>query len=118
VLSAEVEAMARELAGDASAELVELARGIAEAEIDVMRIRRVRNDLLGRALSNLGNRIPQLTRDMIATRLDRSDDHERRGAPQRGAAREIERRRYRWLRSTKIGRLSNFLHLFFLSLSP
>jgi hypothetical protein len=38
--------------------LMELARRIAEAEIDVMRIRRVRNDLLGRAVSNLGNRIP------------------------------------------------------------
>jgi hypothetical protein len=37
---------------------MELARRIAEAEIDVMRIRRVRNDLLGRAVSNLGNRIP------------------------------------------------------------
>ena len=58
VLSAEVETMAREIAGDASSELMELARRIAEAEIDVMRIRRVRNDLLGRAVSNLGNRIP------------------------------------------------------------
>jgi hypothetical protein len=58
VLSAEAEAMAREIAGDASRELIELARRIAEAQIDVMRVRRVRNDLLGRALSNLGDRIP------------------------------------------------------------
>jgi hypothetical protein len=58
VLSAEVEAMAREIAGDASPELIELARRIAEAEIDVMRIRRIRNGLFGRALSNLDNRIP------------------------------------------------------------
>jgi hypothetical protein len=55
-LSADVEAMAWEIAGNASAELVELARRIAEAEIDVMRIRRVRNHLLGRAVSQL--RIP------------------------------------------------------------
>ncbi len=58
VLSAEVEAMARQIAGDASAELIELARRIAEAEIDVMRVRRVRNDLLRRAQSSLGYRIP------------------------------------------------------------
>ena len=57
-LSAEAEAMAREIAGDASFELIELARRIAEAQIDVIRIRRVRNDLLGRALSNLSHRIP------------------------------------------------------------
>jgi hypothetical protein len=58
LLSAEVEATAREIAGDASQELIELARRIAEAEVDVMRVRRVRNDLLRRVLSNLGNRIP------------------------------------------------------------
>jgi hypothetical protein len=57
-LSAEAEAMAQEIAGDASFELIELARRIAEAQIDVIRIRRVRNDLLGRALSNLSHRIP------------------------------------------------------------
>ncbi|SRR5260370_539889 len=57
-LSAEVEAMAREIAGDGSPELIELARRIAEAEVDVMRIRRVRNHVLGRALSNPRDRIP------------------------------------------------------------
>ncbi len=58
VLSAEVEAMAREIAGEGSTQSLELARRIAEAEIDVMRVRRARNALLGRALSNLGARIP------------------------------------------------------------
>jgi hypothetical protein len=62
-LSAAAQAMAQEIAGDASFELVELARRIAEAQIDVMRIRRVRNDLLGRALSNLSHRIPLDTRN-------------------------------------------------------
>jgi hypothetical protein len=57
-LSAEAEAMAQEIAGDASFEVIELARRIAEAQIDVIRIRRVRNDLLGRALSNLSHRVP------------------------------------------------------------
>jgi hypothetical protein len=56
VLSPQVEAMAREIAGDASPELIELARRIAEAELDVMRVRQVRNDLLGQAFSNLDHR--------------------------------------------------------------
>jgi len=50
--------MAWEIAGEASPELIELARRIAEAQIDVNRIRRVRNDLLGRAFSHLTHRIP------------------------------------------------------------
>jgi hypothetical protein len=50
--------LALAIAGDASTELIELARRIAEAEIDVMRIRRVRNHLLGRAASNLADRVP------------------------------------------------------------
>ena len=41
-LSAEVDTMAQRIAGDASPELVELAQHIAEAEIDVIRVRRVR----------------------------------------------------------------------------
>ena len=56
VLSPQVEAMAREIAGDASPELIELARRIAEAELDVMRVRRVRNDLLEQAFSKLDHR--------------------------------------------------------------
>ena len=57
-LSAKVEAMAREIAGNADSELIELARRIAEAEIDVIRVRHVRSDLLRRALSNPGYRTP------------------------------------------------------------
>jgi hypothetical protein len=55
-LSAEVETLALQIAGDAPPELIELARRVAEAQIDVMRIRRVRNELFGRPLS--GDRIP------------------------------------------------------------
>jgi hypothetical protein len=46
--------MAREIAGEASPELIELARRIAEAQVDVMRIRRVRNDLLGNDSPDFG----------------------------------------------------------------
>src|SRR5262245_15515400 len=50
-LSQEVEALAREMAGaNASSEIQELARRIAEAQIDLRRVRCARHDLLSRAL--------------------------------------------------------------------
>jgi hypothetical protein len=49
----EVEALAREIAGtDANAEIQELARRIAEAQIDLRRVRYARHQLLSHALSN------------------------------------------------------------------
>ena len=45
-LSAEVEAMAQMIAGDEFLELIEAARRIAEAEVDVIRVRRARKELL------------------------------------------------------------------------
>jgi hypothetical protein len=50
-LSAEVEAMAQMIAGNDSPELIELARRIAEAEADVIRVRRARKELLSQTLS-------------------------------------------------------------------
>jgi len=50
-LSQEVEALAREMAGaNASSEIQELARRIAEAQIDLRRVRSARHDILSRAL--------------------------------------------------------------------
>jgi hypothetical protein len=52
-LCEEVEAFAREIAGpDANAELQELARRVAEAQIDLRRVRCARHQLLSKALSN------------------------------------------------------------------
>jgi hypothetical protein len=51
VLSAQVEAMAQKIAGAAAPDLIELARRIAEAEIDVLRVRRVRGDFISRELA-------------------------------------------------------------------
>ena len=52
-LSEEVEALAREIAGlDANAEMQELARRVAEAQIDLRRVRDARHRLLSQALSN------------------------------------------------------------------
>jgi hypothetical protein len=47
VLSAQVEIMAQKIAA-AAPELVQLARRVAEAEVDVLRVRRIRNDLISR----------------------------------------------------------------------
>jgi hypothetical protein len=51
-LSEEVEALAREIAGtEANAEMQELARRVAEAQIDLRRVRYARHQLLSRPLS-------------------------------------------------------------------
>jgi hypothetical protein len=51
VFSEEVDALAREITGpDADAEVLELARRVAEAEIDLRRVRYARHELLNRAL--------------------------------------------------------------------
>jgi hypothetical protein len=50
-LSQEVAALARQIAGaDASPQIQELARRIAEAQIDLRRVRALRHDLISRAL--------------------------------------------------------------------
>jgi hypothetical protein len=52
-LCEEVEALAREIAGtDASAEIQELARRVAEAQIDLRRVRHARHQFLTRSLSD------------------------------------------------------------------
>jgi hypothetical protein len=51
VLSQEVAALARQIAGaDAGPEIQELAHGVAEAQIDLRRVRALRHDLISRAL--------------------------------------------------------------------
>jgi hypothetical protein len=52
-LSEEVEALAQEIIGtDSNPEIRELARRIAEAQIDLRRVRRARHQLLSQALSD------------------------------------------------------------------
>ena len=53
-LSAEAENLAREIAGEGtSPDVVGCARRIAEAQIDIVRVRQARRDLLSRDLDNL-----------------------------------------------------------------
>jgi hypothetical protein len=74
-LSAEVEVMAQRIACDASPELVELARRIAEAEIDVIRVRRARHDLVSRLLPKLNDehKAAELARSLSAELADMGD---------------------------------------------
>src|SRR5262245_16031115 len=52
-LSQEVAALARQIVGaDATPEMQEMARYIAEAQVDLRRVRVLRHDLISRALSN------------------------------------------------------------------
>src|SRR6266513_2390967 len=53
VLSEEVEALAQEIIGtDSNPEMQELARRIAEAQIDLRRVRHARHQILSQALSD------------------------------------------------------------------
>lgn len=51
VFSAEVGRLAQTIAGSSTPELLELARRIGEAEVDVLRIRRIRSDMTSRELT-------------------------------------------------------------------
>ena len=60
ILSAEIEALASEIAGKgASPEIQMLSRRIAQAQIDLRRVRYVRHELLAHALSEFGLWIPR-----------------------------------------------------------
>jgi hypothetical protein len=62
-LSQEVEALAREMAGaNASSEIQELARRIAEAQIDLRRVRCARHALLSGALGDVDYDSPRTAR--------------------------------------------------------
>ena len=67
VLCEEVEALAREIAGtDANAEIRELARRVAEAQIDLRRVRCARHRLLSKALGNPSYAAPPNVREKLA----------------------------------------------------
>jgi hypothetical protein len=77
VLSEQVETLAREFAGRSSdPEIGELAHDVAEAQIDLVRIRSIRHDLLARTLG-------EANFDELATQLIRLDRYERRALSRR-----------------------------------
>jgi hypothetical protein len=68
VLSTEAESLARKIAGQgATREILGLGRRVAEAQIDVMRVRQARLDLLSRNLNDLDYRPDKYFRSAHAT---------------------------------------------------
>jgi hypothetical protein len=91
IFSEEVEALAREIGGaNASLEIHEFARRIAEAQIDLRRIRSARHDLLSSALADSQVRassegplkLATIVSD-LAQRLSAMDRYERRALSRR-----------------------------------
>jgi hypothetical protein len=91
IFSEEVEALAREIGGaNTSLEIHELARQIAEAQIDLRRVRSARHDLLSSALADSGVRASSEGPVKLATilsnmaqRLSAMDRYERRALSRR-----------------------------------
>jgi hypothetical protein len=86
-LSAEAEALARQIAGEgANAEIKQLASRIAEAQIDLVRVRRARHDLRSRAFSNPDSpelEGPEKLATIITDMAPQLDRYERRALSRR-----------------------------------
>ena len=104
IFSEEVEALARDIAGkDANLELQELARRIAEAQIDLKRVRSARHEILSSAIDAPSYESPPEGPQKLATvfsdmtrRLAAMDRYERRALSRRKfaiRAFDVERRR-------------------------
>jgi hypothetical protein len=77
VLSAQVDKVAREiLASDGNDDslLRELARRVAEAEVDVLRVRRARQDLIVGAMSNPAYQSPATPQDHLACHVHTAEE--------------------------------------------
>jgi hypothetical protein len=98
VTAAEVEAMARQMYPAADAEVGELARAVAQAQVDLIRIRRARQDLIAATLADLAGRAEEAVTDRspraallevphhvphLAVRLAAMDRYERRALSRR-----------------------------------
>ena len=80
-LAAEAEALARQMAGaNASREVLGLARAVADAQTDVLRIRRARRDLLAGAACDLK------AKSQVALQLGAIDRYENRALSRRNRA--------------------------------
>jgi hypothetical protein len=84
VLGAQAEAFAREIVGDeASPQLRALARAIAEAQLDIVRVRSARREVMQSSLGSLGKEKLALAISECATQLERFDRYERRALSRR-----------------------------------
>jgi hypothetical protein len=90
--AAEVEALTRQMSPSADAESGELARAVAQAQVDLIRIRHARRDLLAVAFTHLtdgapeviaGPRAPPFRFPDLVARLAAMDRYERRAFSRR-----------------------------------
>ncbi len=90
--AAEVEALTRQITQTADAEIGELARVVAQAQIDLIRVRRARRDLLAATLCDLAGGVEEAAADHparaapvshLAVRLAAMDRYERRALSRR-----------------------------------
>jgi len=79
-LSRQAEALAQQIAdGSTDPTLVELARRVAEAQVDLLRIRRARDDLFAHNVGDLdGKNVTDVTKELVAL-----DPYERRALSRR-----------------------------------
>lgn len=86
-LSKEVEELAREIAGSASPAELQQARAVAEAHIDLMRIRRARHQLVAQNITSSTATSPDLPLNPIPTevldQLSKIDRYEQRAMSRR-----------------------------------
>jgi hypothetical protein len=92
--AAEVDALARQMSPSTDAEIGELARVVAQAQVDLIRIRRARDDLLAAVLADLAGRAEEAPTERgprsalrhvphLAARLAAMDRYERRALSRR-----------------------------------
>jgi hypothetical protein len=90
--AAAVDAFARQMTPAADAEIGELARAVAQAQVDLIRVRRARQDLLAAAFTHLAGIEQELVADPgaapfrvrdLAVRLAAMDRYERRAFSRR-----------------------------------
>jgi hypothetical protein len=79
--AAEADAMVRQISSAADAAADELARAVAQAQVDLVRIRRARHDLLAEAFTHLAGAAEPVLH--IAARLAAMDRYERRALSRR-----------------------------------
>jgi hypothetical protein len=90
--AAQVDALARQISPAPEAEIAELARAVAHAQVDLIRIRRARHDLLAAAFAHLAASAEEAVADAgaaashipdLAVRLAAMDRYERRALSRR-----------------------------------
>jgi hypothetical protein len=92
--AAEVDALARQMSAGTDAEIGELARAVAHAQVDLIRIRRARRDLLAAAFTRLAGTAAEAVADPGVARFQGSDLAVRLAAMDRYERSALSRRKF------------------------